>query len=138
MKTTNYSSNNYYSRMIKREFMKYEEARQSGKYNMVMDMNKVVNEYGIVDYHTYMYILDNYSDDASFDGLPVKIFDNSLCPIDAEGTITVTPTVQGVTVTKDTDYTVNYVRVGGTGEGVNPKEAGTYKVLIKVGDTYEY
>ena len=48
--------------MIKREFMKYEEARQSGKYNMVMDMNKVVNEYGIVDYHTYIYILDNYSE----------------------------------------------------------------------------
>lgn len=62
MKTANCSTNNYYSRMIKREFMKYEEARKSGKYNMVMDMNKVVNEYGIVDYHTYMYILDNYSE----------------------------------------------------------------------------
>lgn len=62
MKTTNYSTNNYYSRMIKREFMKYEEARQSGKYNMVMDMNKVVNDYGIVDYHTYIYILDNYTE----------------------------------------------------------------------------
>lgn len=48
--------------MIKREFMKYEEARQSGKYNMVMDMNKVVNDYGIIDYHTYIYILDNYSE----------------------------------------------------------------------------
>ena len=62
MKTTNCSTNNYYSRMIKREFMKYEEARQSGKYNMVMDMNKVVNDYGIIDYHTYIYILDNYSE----------------------------------------------------------------------------
>ncbi len=52
---------NYYSEMLKQEFMKYEEARQSGKYNMVMDMNNVIAEYGI-GYHNYIYILNNYSE----------------------------------------------------------------------------
>jgi len=52
---------NYYSEMLKQEFMKYEEARQSGKYNMVMDMNKVIAEYGI-GYRNYIYILNNYSE----------------------------------------------------------------------------
>jgi len=52
---------NYYSEMLKQEFMKYEEVRQSGKYNMVMDMNKVIAEYGI-GYRNYIYILNNYSE----------------------------------------------------------------------------
>ena len=51
---------NYYSEMLKQAFMKYEEARQSGKYNMIMDMNKVITEYGI-SYRDYIYILNNYS-----------------------------------------------------------------------------
>ena len=54
-------SKNYYSEMLKHEFMKYEEARQSGKYNMVMDMNNVIAEYGI-GYRNYIYILNNYSE----------------------------------------------------------------------------
>lgn len=52
---------NYYSEMLKQEFLKYEEARQSGKYNMVMDMNKVLAEYGI-GFKNYIYILNNYSE----------------------------------------------------------------------------
>ena len=51
----------YYSEMLKQEFMKYEEARQSGKYNMIMDMNNVIAEYGI-GYRNYIYILNNYSE----------------------------------------------------------------------------
>jgi len=54
-------SKNYYSEMLKQEFMKYEEARQSGKYNMVMEMNNVIAEYGI-GYRNYIYILNNYSE----------------------------------------------------------------------------
>ena len=38
---------NYYSKMLKEDFLNYEEARQSGKYNMVTDMNRVIVEYGI-------------------------------------------------------------------------------------------
>jgi len=51
---------NYYSRLLKQEFLKYEEARKSGKYNMVMDMNKVIAEYGI-GFKDYIYIINNYS-----------------------------------------------------------------------------
>lgn len=36
-------------------------------------------------------IIGIYEDNAVFDGLPVKVFDPSLCPIDAKGTITVSP-----------------------------------------------
>lgn len=50
----------YYDEMLKQEFLKYEEARQSGKYNMVMDMNRVLAEYGI-GYKNYIYIIQNYS-----------------------------------------------------------------------------
>ena len=50
----------YYSEMLKNEFLKYEEARKSGKYNMIMDMNKVIAEYGI-GYKNYIYIIKNYS-----------------------------------------------------------------------------
>jgi len=52
---------NYYSEMLKQEFIKYEEARKSGKYNMVMDMNRVIAEYGI-GFKNYIYILNNYSE----------------------------------------------------------------------------
>ena len=51
---------NYYSEMLKQEFLKYEEARKSGKYNMMMDMNCVIAEYGI-GYKNYIYIINNYS-----------------------------------------------------------------------------
>ena len=51
---------NYYSRLLKQEFLKYEEARKSGKYNMIMDMNKVIAEYGI-GFKDYIYIINNYS-----------------------------------------------------------------------------
>lgn len=51
---------NYYSEMLKQEFLKYEEARKSGKYNMIMDMNKVISEYGI-GFKNYIYIINNYS-----------------------------------------------------------------------------
>ena len=52
---------NYYSKMLKQDFLNYEEARQSGKYNMVMDMNRVIVEYGI-SFKNYIYILNNYSE----------------------------------------------------------------------------
>ncbi len=46
--------------MIKKSFLKYEEARKSGKYNMIMDMNRVIADYGI-SFHDYIYIINNYS-----------------------------------------------------------------------------
>ena len=52
---------NYYSEMIRQDFLKYEEVRKSGKYNMVMDMNKVLTKYGI-SFNNYIYILGNYSE----------------------------------------------------------------------------
>jgi len=52
---------NYYSKMLKQEFLKYEEARKSGKYNMIMDMNAVIGEYGI-GFKNYIYIVNNYSE----------------------------------------------------------------------------
>ena len=52
---------NYYSEMLRQDFLKYEEARKSSKYNMVMDMNKVLVEYGI-SFKNYIYILSNYSE----------------------------------------------------------------------------
>ena len=51
---------NYYSEMLKQEFLKYEKARKSCKYNMVMDMNQVIAEYEI-GYKNYIYIIKNYS-----------------------------------------------------------------------------
>ena len=51
---------NYYSRLLKQEFLKYEEVRKLGKYNMIMDMNKVIAEYGI-GFKDYIYIINNYS-----------------------------------------------------------------------------
>lgn len=52
---------NYYLEMLRQDFLKYEEARKSGKYNMIMDMNKVLAEYGI-SFKNYIYILSNYSE----------------------------------------------------------------------------
>ena len=52
---------NYCSEMLRQDFLKYEEARKSGKYNMIMDMNKVLAEYGI-SFKNYIYILSNYSE----------------------------------------------------------------------------
>ena len=52
---------NYYSEMLRQDFLKYEEVRKSGKYNMVMDMNKVLAKYGI-SFKNYIYILSNYSE----------------------------------------------------------------------------
>ena len=52
---------NYYSEMLRQDFIKYEEVRKSGKYNMVMDMNKVLAKYGI-SFNNYIYILSNYSE----------------------------------------------------------------------------
>ena len=52
---------NYYSEMLRQDFLKYEEARKSGKYNMIMDMNKVLTEYGI-SFKNYIYIFSNYSE----------------------------------------------------------------------------
>ena len=52
---------NYYSEMLRQDFLKYEEVRKSGKYNMVMDMNKVLAKYGI-SFNNYIYILINYSE----------------------------------------------------------------------------
>ena len=52
---------NYYSEILRQDFLKYEEARKSGKYNMIMDMNKVLVEYGI-SFKNYIYILSNYSE----------------------------------------------------------------------------
>ena len=52
---------NYYSEMLRQDFLKYEEARKSGKYNMIMGMNKVLVEYGI-SFKNYIYILSNYSE----------------------------------------------------------------------------
>lgn len=54
------------------------------------------------DYH----ILGTYTDTASFDGLPVKIFDVEKCPIDASGTISVSPTTINLNSTT-TSQTVN-------------------------------
>ena len=51
---------NYYSKLLKQEFLKYEEVRKSGKYNMIIDMNKVIAEYGI-GFKNYIYIINNYS-----------------------------------------------------------------------------
>lgn len=50
-----------YSEALKQDFLKYEEARQSGKYDsMRLDMNRVIYDYGI-SYHNYIYILKWYN-----------------------------------------------------------------------------
>ena len=51
---------NYNLEMMKQEFLKYEEARKSGNYNMIMDANQVMADYGI-GRANYLYIITNYS-----------------------------------------------------------------------------
>ena len=46
---------------LRNSFLKYEEARQSGEYNMIMDSSKVMYEYGI-NFHDYYYIIHNYDE----------------------------------------------------------------------------
>lgn len=46
---------------LRNSFLKYEEARQSGEYNMIMDSSKVMYEYGI-NFHDYFYIIHNYNE----------------------------------------------------------------------------
>lgn len=46
---------------LKEPFLKYEKIRQSGKYNMITDANKVINKIGC-SVSTYMDIIDNYSE----------------------------------------------------------------------------
>lgn len=46
---------------MKETFLAYEEARQSGEFNMVMDAWQVQKEYGISK-EDYWYIINNYSE----------------------------------------------------------------------------
>lgn len=78
-------------------------------------------------------IIDTYADNASFDGKPVKVFDNSLCPIDAQGTIVVSPNIvnlnstrtsQTLTVTTDDNWKV-----------VNPSQYASINPSIGSGNT---
>jgi hypothetical protein len=48
-----------YETNLRNSFLKYEEARKTGKYNMIMDSSKVMYEYGI-NFHDYYYIIYNY------------------------------------------------------------------------------
>ena len=41
-------------------FLSYEEARQSGEFNMIMDAHQVQKEYGISN-DEYWYIVHNYN-----------------------------------------------------------------------------
>ena len=47
--------------MDKTTFLSYEEARQSGKFNMIMEAKTVMNLYGISS-EDYWYIIKNYSE----------------------------------------------------------------------------
>lgn len=49
-----------YDTNLRNSFLKYEEARKTGKYNMIMDSSKVMYEYGI-NFHDYFYIIHNYN-----------------------------------------------------------------------------
>ena len=46
--------------MTKEAFLKYEKVRQSGKYNMIMQMSEVLVETGL-NYHDYIDIIKNYN-----------------------------------------------------------------------------
>lgn len=46
--------------VTKEEFLKYEKVRQSGKYNMIMQMSEVLVETGL-NYHNYIDIIKNYN-----------------------------------------------------------------------------
>ena len=47
--------------MDKTTFLSYEEARQSGEFNMIMDAHQVQKEYGITS-EDYWYIVKNYTE----------------------------------------------------------------------------
>lgn len=47
--------------MDKLTFLSYEEARQSGEFNMIMDAHLVMRSYGIT-MEDYWYIIKNYSE----------------------------------------------------------------------------
>ena len=49
-----------YDTNLKNSFLKYEEARKTGKYNMIMDSSKVMYEY-VINFHDYFYIIHNYN-----------------------------------------------------------------------------
>lgn len=46
--------------MAKEKFLRYEKVRQSGKYNMIMDMSHVLIE-AELNYHDYIDIISNYN-----------------------------------------------------------------------------
>lgn len=46
--------------MTKEKFLRYEKLRQSGKYNMIMDMSNVLIETEL-NYHDYIDIISNYN-----------------------------------------------------------------------------
>lgn len=46
--------------MTKEKFLRYEKLRQSGKYNMIMDMSHVLIETEL-NYHDYIDIIKNYN-----------------------------------------------------------------------------
>ena len=46
-------------KISKETFMKYESARKCGKYNMVFDAYKIIDEYGINE-REYWSIIENY------------------------------------------------------------------------------
>lgn len=62
------------------------------------------------DYH----ILGTYTSTASFDGVPVKIFDVERCPIDASGTISANPTTIKLNSTKTSQIVNVYAYISGT------------------------
>lgn len=47
--------------MDKSTFLSYEEARQSGEFNMIMDAHRVMSIYGISK-DDYWYIIKNYTE----------------------------------------------------------------------------
>lgn len=46
--------------MTKEKFLRYEKLRQSGKYNMIMNMSHVLIE-AELNYHDYIDIIKNYN-----------------------------------------------------------------------------
>lgn len=68
-----------------------------------LDRNNMLASYSGLKQDAYRYtrvsadggynILGTYDDSATFDGVPVKVFDVTLCPPDASGTITVSPSI---------------------------------------------
>jgi len=47
--------------MDKLTFLSYEEARQSGEFNMIMDAHRVMQQFGITR-EDYWYIIEHYSE----------------------------------------------------------------------------